>query len=78
VPLVAALAAALMPLNVTYRGEPPRRSWSSEELGDRGCDLLGVGLHGEVTAVDETHVGVGDVARLKASAPAGRKNGSSP
>jgi len=33
-----------------------------EELGDRGCDLLGVSLQGEVTGVDETNVGVGDVA----------------
>ena len=33
-----------------------------EELGDRACDLLGVSLQGEVTGVDETNVGVGDVA----------------
>ena len=46
-----------------------------EELGDRGCDLLGVGLQGEVTGVDETNVGVGDVA-LEGFSPGRRKNGS--
>jgi hypothetical protein len=33
-----------------------------EELADRGCALLNVGLQGEVTGVGETNVGVGDVA----------------
>ena len=33
-----------------------------EELSDRNGDLLGVGLQGEVAGVDETDVGVGDVA----------------
>src|SRR5215469_5878063 len=34
----------------------------SEKLADRGGDLLGVGLQGEVTGIDEADVGVGDVA----------------
>jgi hypothetical protein len=46
-----------------------------EELADRGGDLLDVGLQGKVTGVDETNVGVGDVA-LERLDPAGKKNGS--
>src|SRR5215469_4793068 len=41
----------------------PCRSRLGEESADRMCDLLYVGLQGEVTGVDETNVGVGDVTR---------------
>jgi hypothetical protein len=46
-----------------------------EELADSGCDLLDVGLKGELTGVGETNDGVGDVT-FEGFGPAGRKNGS--
>jgi hypothetical protein len=45
-----------------------------EELADRAGDLLDVGFQGEVTAVDEPDVGVGEVA-LEGLGPGGQEEG---